>query len=82
MYVACPPQILVQDCRLASALCPGMLGRCEEPGLSGAEPCQVPVYGRPYLAWVAAVSARENSADASLSLGKGRLKVYKLMFSC
>ena len=50
MYMACPPQILVQDRRSASALCPGMLGHDEEPGLSGAGPCQVPVDGRPYLA--------------------------------
>ena len=80
MYVACPPQILIRDRGLASALCPGMLGRCEEPGLSGAGPCQVPVDGRPYSAWVAVVLTREISADAFSSLGEGRLKAYKLMF--
>ena len=53
MYVACPPQILIRDRGLASALCPGMLGRCEEPGLSGDGLCQVPLDGRPYLARVA-----------------------------
>ena len=49
MYVACPLQILVQDRGLAYSLCPVMLGHCEEPGLSGAGPCQVPVDGRPYI---------------------------------
>ena len=32
-------QILIQDHGLASALCPGMLGCCEELGLSGAGLC-------------------------------------------
>ena len=50
MYLACPPHILAPDQGLASTLCPGMLSRKEEPGLSGAGPCQVPVDGRPYLA--------------------------------
>ena len=52
MYVACPPQILVRDRRLASALCPGMLGHCEEPGLSEDGLYQVQLDGRPYLAQV------------------------------
>ena len=47
--LACLLQILVQYRGLVSALCPGMLVRCEEPGLSGAGPCQVPVDGRPYI---------------------------------
>ena len=63
MYMACLAQILARDQGLASALCPGMLGRCEEPGLSGAGPCQGPVDGRPYLAWVAAALTREISKD-------------------
>ena len=57
LYMACPPQILVQDRGLMSALCPGRLGHavrsraCWElghvPGASGWQALQ-------YLAWVAA----------------------------
>ena len=54
MYMACQPQILVRDHGIASALGPGLLGSCEEPGLSGAGPCLVPVDGRPYISRVAA----------------------------
>ena len=79
MYMACLAQILARDQGLASALCPGMLGRCEEPGLSGAGPCQGPVDCRPYLAWVAAALTREISKDLRQTQG---VQTDILMLTC
>ena len=59
-----------------------MLGRCEEPGLSGDGLCQVPLDGRPYLAREQWALTMDISADVSLILIGGRFKAYKLMFSC
>ena len=48
--------------------CPGMLGRCEDPGLLGP-------MGRVMYQWA-------SDRDVSSSLGDGEFKAYKLMFSC
>ena len=52
---------------------------CQELGRVRCQWMAGPTY---YLAQFTAVLAREISAAASLSLGEGRFKVYKLMFSC